>query len=227
MLFVFDLDGTLAALGAGVAAEDGALLAELVRHGHQIALCSGKPTYYLCGFVRQLGLPDTILIGENGASIQFGIDLPPPRRALLPIAETAKRNIATLRDKITAAFGDTLWCQPNEVSFTPFPQSPADFERIEALLAEDPALLDGVTYYRHCDSFDIVPAEVNKGAGLSYLSTLTGIPTADMVAIGNGVNDYPMFGVAGHSVGIALPDRDAADICFDTIHEALCYLCTL
>ena len=75
-LAVFDLDGTLAPLGKPVAPETVALLHQLENTGVRIALCSGKPTYYLCGFARQLGLADPILVGENGAVIQLGVDLP-------------------------------------------------------------------------------------------------------------------------------------------------------
>ena len=76
-LVVFDLDKTLAELGKGVTPENIKQLKQLEEKGVRIAICSGKTVYYLCGFMRQLELEHPILIGENGAVIQFGVDLPP------------------------------------------------------------------------------------------------------------------------------------------------------
>jgi HAD superfamily hydrolase (TIGR01484 family) len=76
-LLVFDLDGTLAEIGKGMLPEDVAEFHRLERCGYRIAICSSKPVCYLCGFMRQVGLKDPILIGENGAVFQFGVELPP------------------------------------------------------------------------------------------------------------------------------------------------------
>ena len=83
-LAVFDLDGTLAPLGRGICPEDLQALRRLEARGVRIAVCSGKPTYYLCGFLRQAELRDPILVGENGAVIQMGVDLPPRAFYRLP-----------------------------------------------------------------------------------------------------------------------------------------------
>ncbi|MBO7342204.1 MAG: HAD hydrolase family protein, partial [Clostridia bacterium] len=71
-LLVFDLDGTLAPLGKGASAPTKQALGALERAGYRICVCSGKPLYYLCGFVRQLDLADPVLVGENGGALQFG-----------------------------------------------------------------------------------------------------------------------------------------------------------
>ena len=47
-LVVFDLDGTLAPVGKGMAQEDVKLLKKIEDCGIKLAVCSGKPTYYLC-----------------------------------------------------------------------------------------------------------------------------------------------------------------------------------
>jgi hydroxymethylpyrimidine pyrophosphatase-like HAD family hydrolase len=77
MIYVFDLDGTLCPIGKPISDGVVAGLRELEERGHRVALCSGKPTYYLCGMMRQVGLKDPVLLGENGGVIQFGVDLPP------------------------------------------------------------------------------------------------------------------------------------------------------
>ncbi|MBQ3002547.1 MAG: HAD hydrolase family protein, partial [Clostridia bacterium] len=48
-VLVFDLDGTLAELGKGITQENIQKLFQLESMGYRIAVCSGKPTYYLCG----------------------------------------------------------------------------------------------------------------------------------------------------------------------------------
>ena len=78
-LIVFDLDNTLAPVGKGILPETIQMLKEIEKSGIKIAICSGKPTFYTCGVMRQVELDDPILIGENGAVIQFGVDLPPRR----------------------------------------------------------------------------------------------------------------------------------------------------
>ena len=75
--YVFDLDGTLAPIGRRASEECVKMLSMLESDERAICICSGKPTFYLCGFARQLGLRKPILIGENGASFQYGVDLPP------------------------------------------------------------------------------------------------------------------------------------------------------
>ena len=53
---VFDLDGTLCAVGKSIQPKTLALLRKLQDKGVQIAISSGKPIYYLCGTARQAGL---------------------------------------------------------------------------------------------------------------------------------------------------------------------------
>ena len=222
-LAVFDLDGTLAALGKPVAPEAAVLLRRLEDAGVRIAVCSGKPTFYLCGFMRQMGLKDPILVGENGAVIQFGVELPPRAYRVLPYSQTARESIRLLRKALDAALPE-LWYQPNEVGLTPFPREPEEFAVIEDCLIQYQDRLADVEIYRHCDSFDITPTGINKASGLAYLAQWLGITAEESVAVGDGVNDYPMFDWAGQALGIRVKDVSRVDRDFDTIGEALEYL---
>lgn len=49
----------------------------------------------------------------------------------------------------------------------------------------------------------VVADGVNKAAGLAALLEITGIEAGRVVAFGNGVNDLPMFSLAGTSVAVA------------------------
>ena len=92
-LVIFDLDNTLAPVGKGTPMEAVEYLKEIEKRGIRIAICSGKPTFYSCGFARQMELEKPILIGENGAVIQFGVDLPPETYEIQPYSKEAKKTI--------------------------------------------------------------------------------------------------------------------------------------
>ncbi len=73
---VFDLDGTLCAVGKAILPETLALLEQLQRRGVQLALSSETDLLSLRPSAAN-GSADVILMGENGASVQRGVDLPP------------------------------------------------------------------------------------------------------------------------------------------------------
>lgn len=225
-LIVFDLDNTLAKLGEGIISEDLELLRKIEKQGITIAICSGKPTYYLCGFMRQVGLEHPVLIGENGAVIQFGVDLPPKQFYILPYSVEAKQSIDLLEGKITEKFPD-MWYQPNQVGLTPFPKNEDEFDEIECIVKKCREEIRDIVIYRHIDSFDITPCGIDKKAGVRYLGQLLEIASEETIAVGDGVNDYPMFEYAGHAVGVNVKEPDKVDQNFRTSTEALKYLLDL
>lgn len=225
-LIVFDLDNTLAKIGKGIEPIDINLLKQIEAKGIMIAICSGKPVNYLCGFMRQVGLEHPILMGENGAVIQFGVDLPPKEFYKLPYSDNVKESITYIKSKIDAEIND-MWYQPNEVGLTPFPKSDAEFERIAKILEENKERLNDVKVYRHVDSFDIVPTGIDKRKGLEYLCNLIKILPKEIVAVGDGVNDYPMFAFTGKAIGVNIKEADRVDINFSSITEGLKFLLTM
>lgn len=219
-LAAFDLDNTLAPLGEPISGRDLALLSLLESRGCRVAICSGKPTYYLCGLMRQAGLKEPVLVGENGAVIQFGVSLPPRRYYVTPHSQEADTGIAFLKAEILRALPG-MWFQPNEVMLTPFPENKHEFDIIESILEESRGRLRDVEVYRHIDSFDIVPRGITKASGLKQLSGLLGISPNYMAAVGDGVNDYPMFEYAGLSIGVQPADPARSDRHVETVTEAL------
>ena len=222
-LIVFDLDNTLAKIGKGIEPIDLELLKQIEVKGIKIAICSGKPVNYLCGFMRQAGLEEPILMGENGAVIQFGVDLPPERFYCLPYSNEAKNTIRFLREKFDENFSD-MWYQPNEIGLTPFPKNEKEFEVISNILEENKARLNDVEIYRHIDSFDIIPTGIDKRKGLEYLCNLMQIQPEEVIAVGDGVNDYPMFEFAGKAIGVNVKDEDKVDENFESVTKALEYI---
>jgi HAD superfamily hydrolase (TIGR01484 family) len=225
-LLVFDLDGTLAPVGKGALPETIEKLKALENAGHRIALCSGKPTYYLCGILRQWELRKPIMIGENGAVFQLGVDLPPAEFMIFPYSDLARKQLRLLKDRIDSEWKDPIWYQPNEVAVTPFPYDDACFEYIQSILDLYPEDLTELAVYRHSDCFDILPKSINKAEGIAYFVSTFGLTPKDVVTVGDGVNDLPMFEYADLSIGIGHGVTGKATLSFETIGEALDYLLT-
>lgn len=217
--FVFDLDGTIADVGKRASS---IVIEKIKELNGRIVVCSGKPVYYLCGFLRQAGLYDAVMIGENGAVLQFGVDLP-PLRLEQNYSRLAKENLCKIKTEIDKTY-PAMWYQPNEVCVTPFPTSEEQFKKIDEMLKGNPSLLEDVDMYVHFDSIDFSPKGVSKATALKLLADFYKEDIKSFVAIGDGNNDYPMFAVAGKSVGINLSDRSKATLNFKTIEEALDYL---
>ena len=220
-LLVFDLDGTLAQLGTGMLVQDIEQLKRLDEAGYRIAIASGKPVYYLCGFMRQIGVREPILIGENGATFQFGVDLPPKTYFSYPCSDVARRQLRWIKEKVDEACGDGVWYQPNDVAVTPFPQTEEIFDVIQEIVDTHPEELSQLHVYRHTDSFDIAPANVSKFNSLDYLTMYLSLTAADVIAYGDWTNDIPMFEFADLSVGVGGKMEYRTDYSFDTIGEAL------
>ena len=219
---VFDLDKTLCELSEGISLKNIELLRKLEEKGNYICICSGKPTFYLCGMFRQVGLSNPILIGENGGVIQFGIDLPPRVYHLTTNKVDTVYKLKQLRLELEENFKDVLWYQPNEIALTAFPKDEKYFDIVKEYI--DSKNIEDIVIYRHVDSLDIVPIDVNKYNGLSYLANLLNLTNKDFIAVGDGVNDYPMFEFASLSLGINIKDENKATKNFESIDEALTYL---
>lgn len=222
-LVVFDLDGTLAPIGQPMRDRTLAGLRELEARGCRIALCSGKPVYYLCGFLRQAGLSSPILLGENGAAMQIGIDLPPQVHSVLPYSQAARDSIRLIRAELERRLPN-LWYQPNQVGLTPFFSTQAENEAIGRCLEELADRISDVDIYPQVDCYDVTPKGISKAEGIRALGKYLGIPLAEMVAVGDGINDYPMFSVAGFSIGIHLKNPEAVDLNVPDIDAAMEYL---
>ena len=225
---VFDLDGTLCAVGKAILPETLALLEQLQRRGVQLALSSGKPIYYLCGLLRQTGLRDVILMGENGASVQRGVDLPPRFHYRMPVAPHTRAALTQLQEKLEAEFGPRIWFQPNQTEVTPFFSDETTHADLRTFLAQElNAEKAGITVYDQSDCIDLCPTGLDKGSGLAFLCTRMGWELSETAAVGDGVNDEPMLRAAGCSIGIGRQPVAGAQFTVSTIQDAITYLLTL
>ena len=219
-LIVFDLDGTLAEIGEAVKAENVDKLKEIERYA-DVAICSGKPIYYLCGLTRQLGLKKPIHIGENGAVICFGYDLPPSRYERVKVDKNTKSLLAKLRDEIEERLGDGVWFQPNEVALTPFPRGEKEWEILDEIVQKYRDVLQGVNVYRQCDCYDFSPCDIDKAVGVKKVMTYLGVSKEGLWVVGDGNNDHSMLSLTDNSYGIDMLDKSVAKINCNSVDEAL------
>ena len=235
---VFDLDGTLAPLDCPIPNDVISRLNSLSDREVQIVICSGKPVGYLGAITRQGLLKNVILIGENGGYLQSNAG----RRSLLPDGTdtTAISSIfSEIRSKICKSemFSDRLpEFQEGTINLTVFFRNQAE-RKVIAVVLEDyrPAWENFCIKYEHADSLELVPNGVSKKKAIKILAEMLGIDMENVIAIGDGENDIPMFEVAGTSIEIvdAQPRYngknhhvvrniyDAMDVIDDTIDEMI------
>ncbi len=216
---VFDLDNTLAFVGKPILYENIKLLKEIESSGVRIVVSSGKPVYYLIGMFRQVGLNDPVFIGENGCSIAFGTSLPPKTlKTIKPAAEyfAAREKILS---RLYAGFSDKFWLQPNEIALTVFFKDDDTRNKLHEYFAVNS--FAGVKVYEHCDSFDVLPVNIDKKTGLEKLFRELNIEKHEAVAVGDGANDLPMMEFCKYSIGVYAMDKNLTSYHFDDIREGL------
>ncbi len=197
----FDLDGTLAKLSKGATIKTVRLLKKLEKAGNIICIASGKPCYYLCGFARQLGLKNPILLGENGGAFMEGVSLPPKVFKRADISKDDKNYLLVIVNEIKSKMPD-LFYQPNEIGFTPFFSLEAERVEIEEIIDDNRLIAQHLQVFRHIDSFDFMPKGINKYSGLELISEFYNIKKENFIAIGDGENDLPMFEFCLESYGV-------------------------
>lgn len=222
-LVIFDLDGTLAPIACPISAETLEGMRALEAAGVRVAFCSGKPVYYLCGVARQAGLRNAILVGENGAAMQIGVDLPPREHYTLPCSQAARDSIRLIRAELEKR-QPQLWYQPNQVGLTPFFHTQEENRAIGQCIADLSDRTADIDIYPQVDCYDVTPKGISKAVGLQKLGEYLGIAPEEMAAVGDGINDYPMFAFAGFSIGIHLTDPSAVNLNVESIDEAMAYL---
>lgn len=223
-LLAFDIDNTLADLNRPILPETIQSLKNFEKKGIKIAFVSGKPAIYISGMVRQLGLDQPIIIGENGLTIFYGSQVPPMSSIEAVIDVPMQEQLFGIRRNIFEELGDAVWFQPNAVCVTAFPKRPETMPKLRALVEKlflQNELEDMLVFYQHVDSIDIAPKQVNKGNAMKVLLNKEGWKKEEVIAIGDGENDVPMFENAGFTVGVRFKGAYPVDTNVDSIIEAM------
>ncbi|MDO9098183.1 MAG: HAD family hydrolase [Candidatus Methanoperedens sp.] len=225
-LIIFDVDNTLAEPNKPIHDKIINIIKQIEASGTKIALISGKPSAYLCGFARQIGLQTPIICGENGAFINYSSNFPPEKEYINNPGKKEAELLEELKSGIINEFGKKVWMQPNRVNLTIFPKTRKiknDLSERLAAFSTKPFFKE-LAIYVHSDSIEVVPSKINKGRALRKIRSLEKLKKEEIIAVGNGENDIPMFKEAGISIGIKFHD---ATYTFSNIKKALEYIIEL
>ena len=193
-LVAIDLDNTLAEYNRPIQPETIKLLQQLQNIGLKLVFTSGKPTSYLAGLVRQIGMEHIILVGDNGGIITFNHEYPPIKSIVMEITNAAKEELRIIRGSFLKEFGDRIWIQPNEITFSLFEK---DIDINEVYISCDRVFKEKqikyLKYYKTEGALDILPLNIDKGFALKLIQKELNIAIEDTAVIGDGSNDFPMF----------------------------------
>jgi Cof subfamily protein (haloacid dehalogenase superfamily) len=227
-LVISDVDGTLVTTDKRLTERNRAAVARLDAQGIAFSIVSSRPPFGLRMLIEPLALRLPMGAYNGGALVEP--DLTVLEQRVLP-QDIVRAAIATLRSfdvdiwvfagsqwlasNAKGAYVDhevrTIHTQPTIVegfedcnAVAKIVGVSADFERLTACEpAARRALGDGAVVARSQRYYlDITPAATDKGVFVTELGRRLGVPTAEIVTIGDMENDLPMFAKGGFSIAM-------------------------
>ncbi len=193
-LIAMDLDGTLADYDDEIKPSSIGLLDQLQQEGIKLIIASGKPASYVSGVIRQTGLKDVIIVGDNGGVIWFNHAFPPKEPFIMEMKSAAANELKLVRDAITKKFGQKVWVQPNQLTYSLFSRGidiAEVYEFCDRIFKEKN--IKSLINFKTGGALDILPRTIDKGIALKYIQDKFNIPLEGTAVIGDGSNDVPMF----------------------------------
>jgi len=189
-LLIFDIDGTICDINRAID-ESLKQTLEQISIKHKIVLSSGKPCGYITGFIRQVGLKDAIVVGENGASIMYSSTFPPESFYQIDIDKSIEELFIEIKQRAKERFKNDIWFQPNDINLTIFPIDIENIGKIHSFAKEFEK--NDINIYYHSDSVDFTPKGFDKGTSVDILLKELNIKKSDLYIFGDGSNDLPML----------------------------------
>jgi Cof subfamily protein (haloacid dehalogenase superfamily) len=238
-LVISDVDGTLVTTDKRLSEANCRAVQRLAEAGIPFTVCSSRPPFGLRALVERLAL--RLPFGAfNGGALALP-DLTIIEQHLIP-PDAAQRALALLADAMIdawvfsgnqwllqnpgGAYVDherlTLQADPTVVpSYAPYVPAVAKIVGVSADLARlancettaRQALSPALTVNRSQPYYlDLTPPGIDKGTIVEALARRLGIPTNEIVTLGDMENDVAMFGKSGYSIamGNAPPEVKAA-----------------
>ena len=229
-LLAADVDGTLAPMGASVSETTVRWISQAFRQGKTVTLATGRLPAAAERFRRLLPGPAPLILG-NGAVLMDSsagkilyerLFNPPDALAAMEWGQSRGRSMLvwTREGLFLQRPGDWVREYTRRSPIPPRPLEslsraaaqgvykvlvlgdPTDMERaMEEALTQPPAPLNAFT--SDACILELVPAGVDKGAGLEAAANLLGIPLSETIAVGDGFNDLPMILRAGLGCAMA------------------------
>lgn len=195
-LLVFDIDNTLCDINKPIIENLVETLRELSNQ-YQIVFASGKPSAYITGLLRQVGIENSIVIGENGATIMYSSTFPPKDYYQITKTKEVITHFDLIKQSFIHEFDNTIWFQPNDINLTVFP---LDINKIFDIhkFAKKFENASSNTYY-HKDSVDFTPKGFDKGTAVAILLKKLKIKKENLYVFGDGSNDLPMLKLTKNS----------------------------
>jgi HAD superfamily hydrolase (TIGR01484 family) len=221
-LIAFDIDGTISDHDAPISINTIKGLRTLEEKGIQLAFISGKPADYVAGTIRQLGLNNAIISGENGAIIYFNQNYPIRKEVIFQNPD--KEILDNYKEYILSNFADSIWVQPNRVNFSFFIKN-GDIKNEIFEFTINHFHPSNFEYYFHGDDcIDVIYKGIHKGWALNMIQKELGIKFSQTATVGDGVNDFPMFKESYYSIGV---NRAETLLSVKNIDEALEAVCII
>lgn len=226
-LLAMDVDNTLAKLNEPLLESTISIIKRINNNGTRIMMISGKPVAYLTGKARQVGIKDILLSGENGVTINEGIEFPPKKVYKLPISSKQKKNLREIKDILEKTLKEKIWFQPNEVQVTVFffhnETKNKIIEIIRRIFSKN-LISNELKYYIHSDCVDIVPEQISKGNAIEMYMRKNNIKSNEVITVGDGINDISMFRVSDESILIGASENIETTYVFKKIDSALLFV---
>jgi 5-amino-6-(5-phospho-D-ribitylamino)uracil phosphatase len=225
-LVALDIDGTVIDYAEQMTEEVRAAVGRVVQAGVPVVLATGRSVHGITAIIERLGLPPGHAVASNGAvtfayppvevvdAVTFDArdavravleHVPDALVAVEVVGRGYRTNRAFPADEITGE----LWTEPVE-SLIAEPvtrviiRDPESSEEDFLMLAQRLGL-HGINYAVGSTAWlDLAPAGVSKASALSSLVGSLGIPSEQVLAIGDGRNDGEMLQWAGR--GVAMGD---------------------
>lgn len=195
-IFLFDIDGTIAEENKSISNDFIDLLKELTNIA-KVAFISGKPSSYIIGMLRQIECNNQIsIIGENGATINIGSNMPPKDYFKFDIDVDTEINLQTLKKNLIEKYGNNIWFQPNEINLTVFPKNLEVIDEIYEIFFKYKT--EEMIVYKHVDSIEMVPKMINKKDSIFEFLKILNLDrqSCEIHVFGDNKNDLPMFEIA-------------------------------
>jgi len=229
-LVALDVDGTLVDEENRISPAVASAVHALVDRGVHAVVATGRSVPGAMEVIERLALPDGMAICSNGAVTVGFHPLEVLESVTFDASEAVRRVVEHVPDAFVAVEEIGVGYRVNQ----PFPSGEIagtiTIEEVESLIAEpvtrviiraprhDPhefhELVEGlgltdINYYIGYTAWlDLAPLGVSKASGLAGVCERLGISAADVLAVGDGLNDIEMLEWAGRGVAMGhAPDR--------------------
>ncbi len=229
-LIVSDIDGTLLTKAKEITPRARAAIDEAKRRGIGFAVASARPPAGLRRIIEAMGIVVPVAAVNGGAIIRPDLTvidtmLVPPEAVMKTVSILRREGLNPWLFTQDAWFlrdpdGPHVEREARTVGLTP--KVVADFTQAQIestiklvgashdhpMLAECERILQaelsGIAMASRSQAYylDVVNAAANKGEAVVGIARAAGVPLDQVLTIGDGANDTPMFGVSGFSVAM-------------------------